>query len=57
MKYSDFIAKFPKQRKLGSGIEGVLVQCPSHEDRSPSLQICRGHDERVLIKCHAGSRA
>jgi hypothetical protein len=54
MKYQDFITRFPRFRKLGGRVEGILTNCPAHEDGTASLQICRGNDERVLITCHAG---
>lgn len=28
--------------------------CPAHEDRVPSLSIATGHDDCLLLKCHAG---
>ncbi len=31
-----------------------LALCPAHDDRSPSLSIAVGDDERVLLTCHAG---
>ena len=33
---------------------GWQSQCPSHEDRSPSLSIREGSDGRVLLFCFAG---
>lgn len=28
--------------------------CPAHDDRTPSLSIALGDDERILLHCHAG---
>lgn len=33
---------------------GVKVCCPAHDDKMPSLDITRGTDQPVLIKCWAG---
>jgi hypothetical protein len=33
---------------------GWTCNCPSHEDRSPSLSVSVGGDERVLLHCYAG---
>lgn len=53
MRYGDFIARFPKQRKTQ---RGVLVTCPSHDDspKSPSLHISQTERGDVLLKCFAG---
>lgn len=32
-------------------------KCPCHEDRSPSLSVTEGSDQRVLLYCFAGCRA
>ncbi|MBB2672760.1 UNVERIFIED_ORG: hypothetical protein GGE44_002315 [Rhizobium esperanzae] len=31
-----------------------MAKCPAHDDRSPSLSIRDGSDDKVLVKCHAG---
>lgn len=31
-----------------------MARCPAHDDRSPSLSIRNGGDDKVLVKCHAG---
>lgn len=31
-----------------------FCHCPAHEDKTPSLTVTTGDDERVLIHCHAG---
>jgi Protein of unknown function (DUF3987) len=37
-----------------SGEGKWLARCPAHEDRSPSLSIAIGDDDRVLVHCFAG---
>lgn len=32
------------------------AQCPSHEDRRPSLRIREAENGRLLVKCYAGCR-
>lgn len=31
-----------------------MAKCAAHDDRSPSLSIRDGSDDKVLVKCHAG---
>lgn len=33
---------------------GFSSKCPAHEDRSPSLSVSRGRDDRMLVHCFAG---
>lgn len=33
---------------------GWIAQCPAHEDKSPSLSVSVGTENRILLKCHAG---
>jgi hypothetical protein len=33
---------------------GWTPRCPAHDDRTPSLSICDGADNKVLVHCHAG---
>jgi hypothetical protein len=33
---------------------GWSARCPAHEDRSASLSIAEGRDDRALVKCFAG---
>jgi biotin operon repressor len=40
-----------KARQTG---EGYTAQCPTHDDRDPSLSIRTGVEGKVLMKCHAG---
>jgi hypothetical protein len=35
---------------------GFSAKCPAHEDRSPSLSVSRGRDNRMLLHCFAGCR-
>ena len=51
MTFDDFISKFEKRTKTTAGF---VVRCPAHDDKSPSMSVCRGGDGRVLIKCFAG---
>ena len=37
-----------------AGRAAWMCNCPSHEDRSPSLKITQAEDGRVLIHCFAG---
>ena len=41
-------------REAGSG---WIAQCPSHDDRNPSLSIGEGDDGKVLVNCFAGCEA
>lgn len=34
--------------------ETGMVRCPVHDDRTPSLSIADGADDRLLVFCHAG---
>ena len=36
---------------------GIITRCPAHEDRTPSLSVREGDDERVLVNCFAGCSA
>lgn len=40
-----------RPRRAGRGYQ---ARCPAHDDRTPSLHLTEGADERVLIKCWAG---
>lgn len=33
---------------------GLMVQCPAHDDRNPSLSVDEGQDGRLLVRCFAG---
>ena len=47
------LSKFPNAKKSG---QGWIVNCPAHEDKSPSLQITEGQDGKVLFYCFAGCK-
>lgn len=34
--------------------KGWIAQCPSHDDRQPSLSVGEGQDGRILLNCFAG---
>ncbi len=34
--------------------EGWMVQCPAHDDPDPSLRVCAGTTQPVVLHCHAG---
>ncbi len=34
--------------------DGHACRCPTHDDRTPSLSIGQGEDERALLHCHRG---
>ena len=40
-----------KPRRAGKGYQ---ARCPAHDDRTPSLTVSEGSDNRVLLTCHAG---
>jgi hypothetical protein len=50
--YDDFLRKVrgPKRRYHG----GVMIRCPAHRDRTPSLAVGEGQGGRLLLHCHAG---
>ncbi len=52
MTLEDFLARLDGKVKRTGG--GVIVRCPAHADRSPSLSIAQGDDERILLRCFAG---
>jgi len=51
MTYEAFIARFHETKPNSSG--GVMVQCPAHEDKTASLAVGRGKDQKVVLKCFA----
>ena len=51
MKFEDFISRFDKRVKTACGFN---VRCPAHADSTPSLQVCRAGDGKILLKCFAG---
>lgn len=54
MTHDEFLDRFDEHVKAGSG---VLVVCPAHADRSPSLSVSEGEDGRILLSCKAGCTA
>jgi hypothetical protein len=48
---AETIAKALGGRKAGGD---WVAQCPAHDDRTPSLSIRDGGDNKVLVRCHAG---
>lgn len=54
MDVNELLSRLDKVRASGSG--RWVACCPSHEDRSPSLQISEV-DNRILIHCFAGCGA
>lgn len=52
MKIQDFLDKLEKVRM--SRAQQWQACCPAHDDRTPSLSIALGDDERILLTCHAG---
>lgn len=51
MQITDFLSRL-KGVKGGNG--KWTACCPAHDDKSPSLSVKLGMDERILLKCHAG---
>lgn len=45
------LSRLERVRRCGDGWE---ARCPAHEDRSPSLSIGVGSEDRVLLTCQAG---
>jgi putative DNA primase/helicase len=45
------LAEALEGRKAGSG---WTARCPAHEDRTPSLSISEGPDDKTLVHCQAG---
>lgn len=52
MNAADFIERLDGVKPRTDG-EWVAC-CPAHDDRSPSLAVKEGDDERVLVTCYAG---
>jgi hypothetical protein len=48
----DILSKLKKVKYIGS--DRYMAECPSHQDKEPSLSITTGNDGRILLKCHAG---
>jgi hypothetical protein len=48
---AEAIAKALGGHKAGGG---WTARCPAHDDRTPSLSIRDAHENKVLVRCHAG---
>ena len=47
-----FLAAVPDGgRKVGGQL---VMRCPAHDDKNPSLAVCELDDGRLLLRCHAG---
>jgi hypothetical protein len=46
-----FLGYFPSAKPSG---QQWLAKCPAHDDRTASLAIREGTDQRILLHCHAG---
>ena len=51
MTFHDFISRFPKATKTGSGDH--MVRCPAHEDGKASLSVKESPEGNILLKCFA----
>jgi putative DNA primase/helicase len=51
MMTAESIAHALGGRKVGSG---WIARCPAHDDRTPSLSIREGRENKILVRCHAG---
>jgi hypothetical protein len=56
------VAATPRLRAIAAAIggpwhptgRGVMVRCPAHDDRDPSLHLGEAADGRLLVRCFAG---
>lgn len=44
----------PKLHGIKKVADGYSARCPAHEDSNPSLSVKQGHDQPVVLYCHAG---
>ena len=51
MKLSEVLDKVEEIKQVGSGWSG---RCPAHDDKTASLSISVGENNRLLLHCHAG---
>jgi hypothetical protein len=51
MKLDEFLSLLKKVRRTGKN--SWLACCPAHEDRSPSMSVGLGDDQRILVRCFA----
>lgn len=54
MRIENFLRRLERVRHSGAG---WMARCPAHEDRSPSLSVAEGTDERIMVHCFAGCSA
>ena len=54
MRNNSVQAILAKLNKVQQNATGWTALCPAHDDKSPSLSITEGSDERTLLFCHAG---
>jgi len=54
MPLDAFLARLDGVRRSG---KGWIARCPAHEDRTASLSIGEGDDDRVLVHCFGGCAA
>ena len=46
------VVTYEQLRDYATGRRNIL--CPAHDDRTPSLRVSLGDDDRILLHCHAG---
>jgi len=51
-KLENFLSRLQKVKKTGNN--SWIACCSAHEDKSPSLSVSVGDDERILVHCFAG---
>ncbi len=52
MNIENFLSRLNNPRS--SGQNSWMAHCPAHDDRTPSLSVSVGDDDRILVHCHAG---
>jgi hypothetical protein len=50
--FVNFLDRLEQVRELPNG--EYKARCPAHDDKSPSLHIALGDDDRILVYCFAG---
>jgi len=51
MIIQEFLSRLKNVTKINGGWQ---CECPSHEDKTPSLSVTEGKDGKILMTCHAG---
>ena len=54
MSYESFLSRLDKVKPIGK--DRWKACCPAHNDRSPSLYVAVGREDRILVDCKAGCR-